>query len=1124
MKLKRILATVLAVAMVLSMMSFSVFATASTITVSNSDELIAALADEDANVTITMLNDITVEAGLSNAYGKTGINILYGQTLDGNGYTLTVEGANGTWDSAISTTGGTIKNLTIDSGFRGVFVNHNSTYSASVVLENVVIDGPTYTISCDQATNNGLIATNSTFNGWTSYAATIGEVKFINCNFGKGAGYAFCRPYAPTTFDACNFEEGYKADTRAETEMTYCKLNGELITSENIGALCTSNVENATANDEAVADKVAYIPGVGGFDTFEAALKSLKENSVLEILSDVTIDYKWDNRNTGAKIKVPVTINGNGKTIKFTNIVNDGYNYLSAFRFEAAATVNNLTIDMSEAISEFQGRFRAISAKSDLTVDSCNFIGSTAYNNTRAIIFGEGAEDAIGDVEVNISDSTFTNWRRGVSDNENKQDAKSVAVTDSLFTNASINVSASEEVTITGNEIDGSYFNVTSYTQPNELFVTVTGNNLDEEYADYNAIQAGKTIDAQEDVVMPKVTAVSNSETYYYSKLSYALANGGEITLNADATLESANIKADTTIDLNGNTLTVNAVGIMDNASGATAAVQAWADVVIKNGDIVVTSVNQIGNGVFYISGNGNSSLTIEDVNMTATNTNGTDLVVSCSTGALNIIDSEINATGVSKLVNGGDNGTVVINNSNITVSDSKRVMVNVVLDADDSSFMISNLSDNALRNISGTITNTKIDAHGYENGIKNDAGLALTIDGTSVVTLTGAKDGAYDIHLKNGAILTISDTAIVEADDTFIEGENAVTGNIVNKADSIYVQYRKVDKDTENNDNLEGADKYEIVLVGANEEKINELASADLTFDFVGTPSTNAAMSYFVKEAYGVSLTQLGDRFMFNYDGVTKYQQSGLEIVIGTITVEGYGSYTLGTKDVDTNAVYATEIRNNIVDGFEDAATLVINDTHNLFGEDMNGKIEDGKIAIPTRTLTINIDFPNKVEDQNKAYQDMKVEITGNIDGKNQTVEYKLGTDGYKMDNGSYVVTENRLVLNNAYTVTVSGAGYRTARYTVTMTEDKTINFWNNVMDNDTVVEEDKHSETKNFLAGDIVKDNKINIYDLSAVVSYFGTENLVAEHPEYAKYDLNRDGLIDSKDVAYVLVSWGE
>ena len=56
--------------------------------------------------------------------------------------------------------------------------------------------------------------------------------------------------------------------------------------------------------------------------------------------------------------------------------------------------------------------------------------------------------------------------------------------------------------------------------------------------------------------------------------------------------------------------------------------------------------------------------------------------------------------------------------------------------------------------------------------------------------------------------------------------------------------------------------------------------------------------------------------------------------------------------------------------------------------------------------------------------------------------------------------------------------------------------------------------------MAGDIVKDSKINTYDLSAVVSYFGETDLVGNNNAYAKYDLNRDGFIDSKDVAMVLV----
>ena len=91
---------------------------------------------------------------------------------------------------------------------------------------------------------------------------------------------------------------------------------------------------------------------------------------------------------------------------------------------------------------------------------------------------------------------------------------------------------------------------------------------------------------------------------------------------------------------------------------------------------------------------------------------------------------------------------------------------------------------------------------------------------------------------------------------------------------------------------------------------------------------------------------------------------------------------------------------------------------------------------------------------------------------------------------------------------------------------KNKELYFWNNVKDNVTEIEKGKSGKTVTFLAGDIVKDSVINIYGLSAVVSYFGEIDLntTPGAEKYAKYDLNRDGKIDSKDVAYVLVSWGE
>ena len=191
--------------------------------VATADELVAAL---EANEGVFFLNDIKIDpANMSNAYGKTGINVKNGQTIDGNGHTLNIKGAGGTWDSGINTTGGVIKNITVTGSFRGIFINHTSTYSEKVVLEYVTIggNGTVYTISCDQGLYQGIEATNCTFNGWTSFAKTAGEAKFVNCSFGEGSGYKYCRPYSNTEFVGCTFCPGYAVDqTQAIVTFTDC--------------------------------------------------------------------------------------------------------------------------------------------------------------------------------------------------------------------------------------------------------------------------------------------------------------------------------------------------------------------------------------------------------------------------------------------------------------------------------------------------------------------------------------------------------------------------------------------------------------------------------------------------------------------------------------------------------------------------------------------------------------------------------------------------------------------------------------------------------------------------------------------------------------------------------------
>ena len=186
---------------------------------------------------VVLESDFTIDETESNGYGKTGINMNNGGTLDGNGNELGAPGSTGTWDSAINTSGGTIKNIKVTKGFRGIFIKKDDNHNEKLYLDNVTIDGTTYTISCDSGNGLGLEATNSTFKGWTSYAATLGNAKFVDCYFGYGNGYSFCRPYAPTEFVGCEFEAGLRIDNRANVTFENCTLDGVALTQENIEEL-----------------------------------------------------------------------------------------------------------------------------------------------------------------------------------------------------------------------------------------------------------------------------------------------------------------------------------------------------------------------------------------------------------------------------------------------------------------------------------------------------------------------------------------------------------------------------------------------------------------------------------------------------------------------------------------------------------------------------------------------------------------------------------------------------------------------------------------------------------------------------------------------------------------------
>ena len=185
--------------------------------VSTADELVAALA---AGKGVYLMNNITL-AATEGGYKKAGILQNKAQTIDGGGHTLTVTGAGGTWDCAIYTNGGVIRNLTVAGAMRGIFT---AGQSSDLNIDKVVFKNVIYTFNSDgtmPANPYGVYVSNSTVNGWTSHSNMHTEVVYTNCSFGEGSGYKYCRPYGKTAFVNCTFCAGYTLDKSQTNDITF---------------------------------------------------------------------------------------------------------------------------------------------------------------------------------------------------------------------------------------------------------------------------------------------------------------------------------------------------------------------------------------------------------------------------------------------------------------------------------------------------------------------------------------------------------------------------------------------------------------------------------------------------------------------------------------------------------------------------------------------------------------------------------------------------------------------------------------------------------------------------------------------------------------------------------------
>lgn len=523
--------------------------------------------------------------------------------------TVTFDGANLTSASANENSGlgihvsGREKNT--DNKYDGTLVIKNSTIDLDYLVNKGTMSLDNSTLTVKNGFSIGGRPASETENGEDATATMTlnnGSKLVVNNHNGMGLGYealGVMNVDATSTFETTQaFLVTAKGtmNIAGTVEIAGALTNNGAINFTTTTATLATTTEGLTiSHNQGESYKVVYENGVYRlahyvayigdvyYETLEAALEALTDGATLTLLEDITATELWDCRNNGARVTAAnVTIDGNGHTLKLTGEVNDA-NWNTVFRFEGDnATVKNLTIDASEAA----GIQRGITAKLSITVDNCTFIGNGTTAKL-AVIFGEGTGTALANVEATVTNSTFKNWTLGVSDNQNGQDAKSVTVSGNTFENASVLVSASENVTFVGNELTGAGVNITSYTNMSGLSVSAVENVLDAEQENKITVDPSH-IYAQGGFSTPIVKV--GEPVKYYVTLGEAIeeANGATVTVLDDIILSEAVVVdgVAAVLNLNGNSIT----------PAADATMTGGLIRLLDNADLTITGEGEISN------------------------------------------------------------------------------------------------------------------------------------------------------------------------------------------------------------------------------------------------------------------------------------------------------------------------------------------------------------------------------------------------------------------------------------------------------------------------------------------------------------------------------------------------
>lgn len=914
-------------------------------------------------------------------------------------------------------------------------------------------------------------------------------------------------------------------------------------------------------------------------EDFYNAVANAQSGDVINLTEDVTYEV-WNS----VANKSDLTINGNGKTIT-VNAVDSGINGGGLFLKASNLTINDLnvvlpaqpTAEMERLATMYSGNLNNVSITGGsyaLSVLGGN--GAVVINNCNfADIDGWAIEtEAKGNTELEISDSTFDE-KAVIIRGENN------TFTGNTITNAGEGVNVLGDAVISGNDFGESSLGIdrgvtvtvenntiknvelSAWLEGDYSAVTVESNSLGVEAVkvletvisdvkeDNDMLPSGTFDGGMVNIENPEATFITTSISNLYAKESIVLK-----IYDANDNLLATTTAAEQTVALGASALSVY-TGILGTDD--------WWTTTWENDKLRADYVPAYG--VLYVDGNEMNKAEIQMIK-----TNGEQEIIWGEVNGVNPAPVMIGSTYYSSL---DDALAAAVEGDTITMyADAEIAQATAFKKA-----ITLDLNNNTLNMTAqhGTFSPSEPRITAYyitapvtiQNGTVNvnndvvptgmDHGLffvvtpgALTFDNVELNSdgfASYAMFGTYgELEFNNSTVNVTGDTGSErviyseEPGSLDVVASSITATNIEKYGIEMWAPYT-IDEDSTINatfyvpSNLAETVKltfeptakqevYDIYVESVDGKNINRMSAVQVKFAL-----DNANMSYTLAPVDGVTLTNDIDNeeaYVFNFNGVDAPDASGTKIPVGTVTFGGYGAFNFTVDTAYEAKVKTAQLTDNIVEEYvptPDAA----NEKQGTF-DVTSSAITGAKVEEAKRDVKVVISFNNELSDViNEAnYNDMTVTITGS---NNEVHTAQVGdiVDGQ----ANYTAEKAEMTFNVTagyrYTVVVKGEGYRTARYStvVDAADDALVlNFWNNAKDNFAFIENGvEHSrKTVTFLAGDIAQDNIIDKYDLAAVVSYFGFDNLKTANPDYVKYDLNRDGKIDADDISYVLVSWGK